>query len=86
MRVEELAKCPHCGDESLYKFYLGTDRLICNKCDKSFDIKYETKVTVSSFLPERTCNVCGNVFISNDSYHDHIDCPKCGWHFVDNYR
>lgn len=33
------AKCPHCGEEDYYTFHLGADTLICNKCDKEFNIE-----------------------------------------------
>lgn len=85
MKVEEVAKCPHCGDESLYKFHLGMDKLICNECDKPFDIKCITETKVITFLPKRKCELCDSEFISEDSYHDHVKCPKCGWNFVDNF-
>ncbi len=32
------ATCPHCGHWSYYVFYLNADSLICNECDKTFNI------------------------------------------------
>ena len=32
------ATCPHCGDVADHTFYLNSDTLICDKCDKEFDI------------------------------------------------
>jgi uncharacterized protein (DUF983 family) len=39
------ATCPHCGNREEYTAYLNADSLICNVCDKEFDVAlYATNV------------------------------------------
>lgn len=77
MKLNEIAKCPHCNTESNYIFYDNSDMLECNNCGKLFDIELETKIEVISSKPVRVCNICGEKF---DSYGTSvtIKCPKCG--------
>jgi uncharacterized protein (DUF983 family) len=38
-KIDLPATCPHCGEASDYVFYLNADSLICNKCEKEFNIE-----------------------------------------------
>ena len=45
-RVYEEATCPYCGHRDAYSFHVQSDSLICNNCDKEFEIELEVNVKV----------------------------------------
>jgi DNA-directed RNA polymerase subunit RPC12/RpoP len=42
-KIDLNAKCPHCGEEDTHTFYLNADTLICDKCNKEFNIELWAK-------------------------------------------
>lgn len=79
MKLDEKIKCPHCGEESWYVFYDGTEMIECHICDRPFDIKLKTKIEVIATIPERQCCICENKFIANNTFEDEVICPNCGY-------
>lgn len=47
-RVEEEATCPYCGHRDWYSFHILSNSLICDNCDKEFEIELEVDVKVKS--------------------------------------
>lgn len=37
-KFEAEATCPHCGYSDDYTVYLNVSTIICNKCEKEFDV------------------------------------------------
>lgn len=76
MKVDEIVKCPYCGDVSDHTFYINSDTLICNNpdCDKEFNISLKTEVVVTASIPKVTCIACDNDFDENEK-----NCPTCGY-------
>lgn len=38
-KISLVATCPHCNDKDCHTFYLNAESLICDKCDKEFQIE-----------------------------------------------
>jgi|JI10StandDraft_1071094.scaffolds.fasta_scaffold358912_3 transcription elongation factor Elf1 len=48
-KIDLNVKCPHCEKENSHTFYLNADTLICDECDKEFNIEiYATNIEVRS--------------------------------------
>ena len=45
-RVYEEVTCPYCGHKSYHSFHILSDTLICDKCNKEFEIVLEVNVKV----------------------------------------
>lgn len=52
-RVEAEATCPYCGRSDWYSFHVCSDTLLCNSCDKEFEISLDVEVTVTGTRPIR---------------------------------
>jgi len=76
MKIDEVVKCPYCGDISDHTFYINADTLICNnpKCDKEFNITVKTEVVVTASIPKVYCIGCNSVFNEIEK-----NCPVCGY-------
>lgn len=46
-RVEAEATCPYCGERDLYSFHVCSDTLLCNSCNKEFEISVDVSVTIT---------------------------------------
>lgn len=87
MKIDEIIKCPHCGETNNYKFYIDADSLICGneECDKIFDINVKTEVVVTPSIPKRKCRDCNGIFIGEEFSYQEETCPYCmsnGIHIV----
>ena len=38
-KIDLRAKCPYCGEEDTYIFYLNAETINCNKCHENFHIE-----------------------------------------------
>lgn len=45
-RVFEEATCPYCGYRDAYSFHVQSESLLCNNCDREFEIELEVIVKV----------------------------------------
>lgn len=45
-RVFEEATCPYCGYRDAYSFHIQSESLLCNNCDREFEIELEVNVKV----------------------------------------
>lgn len=46
MEVYEEVTCPYCRDKRYHSFHILAETLICDKCDKEFEIELEVDVKV----------------------------------------
>lgn len=44
--VFEEATCPYCGYRDAYSFHVQSEYLLCNNCDREFEIELEVIVKV----------------------------------------
>ena len=47
-RVEEEVTCPYCGHKDYHSFHILSETLICDNCDKEFEIELEVTVKVKN--------------------------------------
>lgn len=52
-RVEAEATCPYCSERDWYSFHVCSDTLLCNTCDKEFEISLDVEVKVTDTRPLR---------------------------------
>lgn len=76
-KVDELAKCPYCGDEDFHTFYYGTDTLHCHECNREFAIELQTTIVVKSAkIYDKQCVACDTYLHKNEIING--KCSKCG--------